>query len=189
MTPLFCNEARVSSKEATMRPLKTADGKAEFHAKLKLNNLEAIQTATGLQIDEVFGGDEPIVQLFLSPRKMWKVVQVLIGHAVTEKFPDPDYSELFTPDAVMEWLEALITDFHPAANKSRISNVFRILQSETEAEAVIAKSMERRETLSNLMNNPELIASLMKSPRALEALAGGLAESSESTPVSSVSES
>ena len=102
------------------------DNKGNAHsAKLRLSNLEQIKIATGLEIVEVDDPSQPLPRLFSSPLKMWKVVDILIGHRLrTDDEPKPDYLELFDIDKVAQWLEDLITDFHPTKNKSSLSKRF-----------------------------------------------------------------
>ena len=162
----------------------------EYHAKLRVSNLDLIQNATGLQIDEIFSDDDPIVQLLLSPRKLWKVVDALVGHRVRDLIKPTDepldITELFDINDVFEWLEKLIADFHPRANSSRISSLFATLRESPEE--AIQRHLTKREALNAVMQNPELIGNLMNNPRALEALVSGSVASSASTPVPTASE-
>lgn len=155
-----------------MRELKDSNNKT-YSARLKTSNLDLIEQATGLQIDDVFGDEDPIPQLLLAPRKLWKVVRCLLSEKIAENYPEeePDVTELFDIDVVFAWLRDLITDFHPQANSSRISKLFEELQ--TNGDEVIGKYLEKRQQLVTLMANPTVIESLTKNPRALSALAGG----------------
>lgn len=166
-----------------MQLLQDKNGKT-YRARLQTNNLELIESVTGgLQIDDIFGDTDPLPQLLLRPRLMWKVVKALIGPQVEEMYAAamdgaPDYTELFDQKEIWEWLEGLIADFHPPQNSERISQLFSDLKTGTEVvEKFQARQEESRKLERQMMamfgSNPKVAEKLMNNPRALQALAGG----------------
>ncbi|MEQ9407741.1 MAG: hypothetical protein RIK87_08430 [Fuerstiella sp.] len=163
-----------------MRAIEDVNGNSH-HAKLRLENLEQIKIATGLEIAEVDDASQPLPRLFSSPLKMWKVVDILIGHRLrTETESRPDYSELFDIDDVVQWLEDLITDFHPKRNRFRLSKRFADVRENLET---IMDAIRAEETaVRTVTQSPEMLSMVMKNPAVLSALATGSEASSALIP-------